>query len=185
MKQTSYFIIKYLINIINRCERKYSKMVIFIESIIACLLFTIAVVPSCIRNPLDWIDDYPPAIRKRVKKLGLIKNEKKADLKIIIKKLIFCVVVLLGLSFIVHKFNGANTFIEGVLYSYLLWNIVNWYDAFVIDCIWFCHSKRVIIPGTEDMKEYKDYLFHIRGSFKGMILGLPICLLTGALVLLF
>ena len=35
------------------------------------------------------------------------------------------------------------------------------------------------------MKEYKDYLFHIKGGFKGVLFGLPACLLAGAFVLLF
>ncbi len=33
------------------------------------------------------------------------------------------------------------------------------YDAIVLDCIWFCHSKQFIIAGTEDMtKEYKEFI---------------------------
>ena len=68
------------------------------------------------------------------------------------------------MALVVYKFNGADTFVKGFLYSYLLWNVVNWWDAIFIDCIWFCHSKKVIIPGTEKMKEYKDYWFHIKGN---------------------
>ena len=66
-----------------------------------------------------------------------------------------------------------------------LWNIVNWWDAIVLDCLWFCHCKKVIIPGTEGMKEYKDYLFHIKGSLKGMLYGIPASLLVGILVVIF
>ena len=58
---------------------------------------------------------------------------------------------------------------------------MNWYDAFVIDCLWACHDRRVRIPGTEDMKEYQDYWFHIKGSLKGQLLGLPVALLVGGL----
>src|SRR5699024_12343622 len=50
-----------------------------------------------------------------------------------------------------------------------------------LDCIWFCHSKKVRIPGTEDMEEYKDYRFHIRQSCIGMLLGLPACLAVGVI----
>lgn len=36
--------------------------------------------------------------------------------------------------------------------------------------MWFCHSKRARIPGTEDMdEEHRDYRFHIRQSCKGML----------------
>ena len=40
------------------------------------------------------------------------------------------------------------------------------------------------IPGTEDMKEYKDYLFHIGQSCIGTLIGLPACAVIGALVAL-
>lgn len=63
--------------------------------------------------------------------------------------------------------------------------VVDWYDALVIDCLWFCHSKRCIIPRTEDMTTaYHDYGFHIRGSVKGMLIGPQVCLLVGGLTAL-
>ena len=31
------------------------------------------------------------------------------------------------------------------------------------------------------MKEYQDYWFHIKGSLKGQIIGLPVALLVGGL----
>ncbi len=45
-----------------------------------------------------------------------------------------------------------------LLISYGLWFAVVRYDAFIIDCVWFTHSKKVIISGTEDMvDEYYNY----------------------------
>ena len=82
---------------------------------------------------------------------------------------------------VLKQFNGADTFWKGFRDSYLIWLIIDWYDALILDCIWFCHSKKVRIPGTEDMEEYKDYRFHIRQSCIGMLLGLPACLAVGAI----
>lgn len=46
-----------------------------------------------------------------------------------------------------------------------------------------CHSKKLIIPGTEDwVDSYKDYKFYFIGSLKGMVLGLPVCLMVGVIV---
>ena len=161
-------------------------MVIFVESVIGCLLFSIIAGGMTYLKPLSMISDYPPEIQNRVRELGLISDEQKRYSKSdIIRKLIAIIVFGIILAFVVHKFNGADTFIKGLGYSYLLWNIVNWWDAIFIDCVWFCHSKRVIIPGTEDMKEYKDYLFHIKGGLKGMLFGIPACLLVGVFVLIF
>ena len=61
---------------------------------------------------------------------------------------------------------------QGFIESYLIWLIIDWYDALILDCIWFCHSRKVRILGTEEMKEYKDYRFHIKQSCIGMLLGL-------------
>ena len=66
-----------------------------------------------------------------------------------------------------------------------LWVIVNWFDALVLDCLWFCHDKHFVIPGTEDMTEaYHDYGFHIKGAFIGMLLGIPAALVAGLFVIL-
>lgn len=158
-------------------------MTFLIESIILCLIFTLTVPLYGLRNPLSMIDDYPPAIQARVRELGLISSERPQ--KRIAAKLVFCLLAAAALAVILRIFNGADTFLSGFVNSFLLWLVVDWYDALVIDCLWFCHSKRCVIPGTEDMTAaYHDYGFHIRESVKGMLIGLPVCLLVGGLTAL-
>jgi hypothetical protein len=61
--------------------------------------------------------------------------------------------------------------------------VVNLYDLIVLDWGIFCHSKKLKIPGTEDMeKEYKDYFFHVKGAFIGIILGLIVALSSGCII---
>lgn len=161
-------------------------MVIFIESLIGIILFTIIVVYLTLRDPLASVGDYPPKVKERCEQLKLIpKRKKRFTRKDIIRKTVAMVVFVILFSFILYKFNGADTFAKGFIDSYILWLIIDWYDALVLDCIWFCHSKKVRIPGTEDMKEYKDYLFHIKQSCIGMVLGLPVCILVGLVVKMF
>ena len=159
-------------------------MVILIESIIGCLLFTIIAGGMTYLKPLSMINSYPPAIQEKVLELGLItKEEKSKSKKNILKKIIALFLLVFIILYVVYKFNGANTFLKGFGYSYLLWAIINWWDALVIDCLWFCHSKRVIIKGTEGMKEYKDYWFHIKGALIGCLYGIPACLLVGLFII--
>ena len=67
----------------------------------------------------------------------------------------------------------------------MIWTIVDWYDAFILDCGWFCHSKKCIIPGAEDLTDaYHDYMFHIKGSAVGMLIGLPCCLIPGVVAMI-
>ena len=161
-------------------------MLFLTEAIVMCLLFTAMVAASVLTNPLNWISDYPPAIQQRAMELGLVPTDKKrltpAEL---VRKAVGSILIVVLLSLLLTYVNGAETFREGFLWSYGLYAVVAWYDAFVIDILWFCHSKRVILPGTEDMVEsYHDYRFHIRMSLLGMVLGLPICLLVGLGVVL-
>ncbi len=131
-------------------------MILLVECLIGIILFTIIVVPMSVISAKD-------IIRKAV-----------------------AIIVLVALAvFVMLKVNHAETFLQGFGYSMVIWLAITWFDALVLDCIWFCHSKRMRIPGTEDMKEYKDYLFHIKQSCIGTLIGLPACALIGLLVMLF
>ncbi len=161
-------------------------MTIFLEILISCLIFMIVAGGMTYVNPLSMINNYPKPIQDKVKELGLIKDEQTiTSKKTIIKKIFAIILLVVILAFVVHKYNDATTFFKGFIDSYIIWTSVNWCDALLIDCLWFCHSKRVIIPGTEGMKEYKDYWFHIKGTLIGMLYGIPACLLVGLLVLIF
>ena len=155
-------------------------MTFLIETLIACAIFTLFVFLLS-RNPIKSIYNYPPAIVARCEQLGLVNAGNKPGGAAIYAKKISALLlfgVLLGL--LVRYANGCTTFWRGALTAYALWVAVNWFDALVLDCLWFCHDKRFIIPGTEDMTAaYHDHGFHIKGALIGMLLGLPSALIAG------
>lgn len=162
---------------------------ILIEAIVLCGLFTIccmSLVGVTMKN-LDSVKlDYPQPIVQRLIEQGRISSERPLSLFERIKKK-WPAIIVFGIieGLLVRYINGCTTFISGFGISYLLWTIVDWYDAFVIDCLWFCHSKRCVIPGTEDLIDaYHDYMFHIKGSCAGMLLGLPCSLIAGFITFL-
>ncbi len=160
-----------------------------IEAVLICLIFTLSCFASAgnIMKHLELAKlNYPPEIVQRLIDLRLVSGDKPLPLiQRIRKKWPAMIVVGLLLGLIVRYINGCTTFLAGFGTSYLLWIIVDWYDALILDCLWFCHSKRCIIPGTEDLTEaYHDYRFHIKGSCAGMLIGLPCCLLAGAIALI-
>ena len=119
-------------------------MVVMIESLIGILLFTILIVPLTLKNPLTSVGDYPPAIREKCIELGLIeKREQRFTRADIIRKGTALLVFVFVFAFILKQFNGADTFWKGFRDSYLIWLIIDWYDALILDCLWFCHSKKV------------------------------------------
>lgn len=162
-------------------------MIFVIEAIVLCLLFTAIVVPSVIKNPLAWISDYPPEIQKCVQEMGMIPiKQKPISIAVVVRKAVAGLLMVIVLTAALIYINEAKTFAEGFRLSYGLCAVIVWYDALVLDCLWFCHSKKVVIPGTESLeKSYHDYWFHIKMSMIGMLLIVPIGLLTGLAVMVF
>lgn len=156
-------------------------MALIIEIVLAIVLFTVLIVSLTLKNPLTSVGDYPPAIRARCIELGLIERQEQRFTK---QDILRKAIALIVFAFLLKHVNGTDTFWQGFRDAYLIWLAINWYDTLILDCIWFCHSKRVRIPGTEDMEEYKDYAFHIKQSCVGMLLGLPTCLAVEIIVTL-
>ena len=158
-------------------------VIILAEIVILTILFTVAVVADS-REPVNTVYDMPKPIIDRCLELGLIDETKKADSpQTRRKKLCAALVVAVIMTLVLIFVNHAENFAQGFGISYFVWLVIDWYDCFVIDWGWVCHSKKLIIPGTEDLVDsYKDYKFHFMGSVKGMLLGLPASLLVGVMV---
>ena len=160
-------------------------MVLAIECVVFCIIFTLIILPAQYKDPISMIMSYPPNVRKRVEKLpqyeGCIKEREK---KHICKKLfgVFFFAVILA---IVAYFSGCRDFSDTFFHVLALFFAVNLYDMLVLDWGIFCHSKKLRIPGTEDMdKDYKDYLFHVKGALVGTAIGIIVAVLSGVMILL-
>lgn len=157
-------------------------MIIIIESIILCLLFTVMVYFMS-REPIKTLFNYPPKIQERVKSLSEYKDKIPTKENKVTTKFFACIVFLIIICIVLRFINGYTTFIDSFKYGFLLWTIVNLWDVIVLDIIWFCHDKHFVFKGTEDMvSEYHNYLFHIKGFFIGEGLALIICLLAGIII---
>ncbi|MBR3511630.1 MAG: hypothetical protein IKN74_01555 [Clostridia bacterium] len=155
---------------------------ILIESIILCALFTIMVFIMS-KDPIKTLYNYPPKIQERVKTLESYKDKIPSNENKIGAKVCASIIFLVILCTVLRYINGYTTFWESFKYGFLLWTIVNLYDVLVLDIIWFCHDTRFVFNGTEDMiKEYRNYLFHIKGFFIGEGLGLIICTIAGLII---
>lgn len=161
-------------------------MVLIIESIILCGLFTLMVIPQLYNNPLNCIMSYPTTIRQRVESLPQYQSSiKKYEAKHITVKLLFALICIILMAVIAWA-SGSRTFLEAFFHIFILLFAVNLYDLFILDIWLFCHNKRVIIPGTEDMvKEYKSPAHHIKGAFIGTIIALIVATLSSVIIVLF
>jgi len=155
-----------------------------IECVIICVVFTILVVTAAKKgDPIDLVYDYPQPIIDRAYELGLISQDRKTLRRsVLIKKCIAMAILGIPLGFLARYVNHADTFLKGFLVIYGIGVVVSVYD-FLIDCVWFCHDKSLIIPGTEDLTDsYHDYMFHARASLRGLLLTLPAAIVAGIVV---
>ncbi|MDO4778300.1 MAG: hypothetical protein Q4A42_01935 [Tissierellia bacterium] len=160
-------------------------MLLLIECIVACIVFHILVYNSVTKNPISWISSYPPAIRNRLVELGLVSEKQKTHfsvVEVIRKAVAFAVFILLG-GILIFYLNCVRTFLGAFFPMLAIMMAITWYDAVVVDCLWFCNSHKVRIKGTEDMdKEYKNCRFHIIESVKGTVISLVISVFTAIFV---
>lgn len=157
-------------------------MIIVVESIVLCLIFTVMVFVMS-RDPIKIVYNYPPKIQERVKSLKEYKNKIPTKKNKILTKAIASIIFLIIICIVLRYINGYATFIDSFKYGFLLWTIVNLWNVIVLDIIWFCHDKHFVLKGTEDMvEEYHNYKFHIKGFLIGEILAVIICALTGAII---
>lgn len=158
-------------------------MILFVECVISCAVFTLIILPSLYKDPIKHIMSYPKEIRDRVENLpqykDVIKVEEKRHLSVkLIAVLIFAIILA-----VVAYYSGAKNFKSAYIHVFILFFVVNIYDMIVLDIGLFCHSKRTRIPGTEDMdKEYKNPWHHIKGAVIGIVIGTIVALLSGAIV---
>ena len=160
-------------------------MILVIECVILCIVFTLIILPAQYKDPMVMIMSYPPNVIKRVEELpqyaGCIKEKEKKH----ISKKIFGLFFFAILLAIVAYFSGCREFIDTFFHVFMLFFVVNIYDMLVLDWVIFCHSTKLRIPGTEDMdKDYTDYLFHVKGAMKGIVIGIIVAILSGVIMLL-
>ena len=156
-----------------------------IESGAFCLLFTL--IALLMRKNIKFAAlNYPPKIVERLIALGKIKEEKPLPVgKRLLKKLPILVIYIAGFTCLFYFVNGCRTFLEGFISMAIVMGIFDWYDAFFLDCVLFCNTKLFVLEGTEDMtQEYHDYMFHIKGSLRGMILVIIGSLVIGGIIAL-
>ncbi len=157
-------------------------MIIAIEGTVLCLIFGLMVYIMS-RKPIKTLFNYPPKIQERVKTLPEYKAEIPTQKNKVAAKIGASIMFVIILSLILRYINGCETFLIAFIHGFCLFTIVNLFDLLVLDIIWFCHDPYFVFKGTEDMvKEYHNYLFHLKGFFIGEGLALIICALAGAAV---
>jgi hypothetical protein len=93
---------------------------------------------------------YPKAVQERAFEIGLtdretVKRKRKRFMTA------FYIVMLTALVLIIAVWNRVSGFKTAYLQALLFLEVMNIYDAIVIDKLWVGHSKFWILKGTEDI----------------------------------
>ena len=125
-------------------------MLIIIQLILFCLLFTAMVKLAVWRGAIDGLYFYPKPVQERAFAIGLTDRETVARKR---KRFMipFFLVMLSALVLIIGLWNGVRRFWPAYWQALLFLEVMNWYDGVVIDRLWVGHSRFWIIPGTEEI----------------------------------
>ena len=152
--------------------------VILVELGIMCLVFFVLVIGLLLISPLTFISGYPPEIQEQYYKSQNKESVKEQmTLTMKIKKVVALIAFMFIFAWMLH-IAGADSFIQGVLLSYLYMLVLFAWDTFFLDWILFANIKRLRLPGTEHMeREYHQKWFHI----KACIPMIPVFMIGGIL----
>ena len=125
-------------------------MMIIVQLILYCLLFTEMVRLAVRGGAVNGLYFYPKPVQKRAIEIGLTTQDTVSRKRKHFMAM-FYIVMLAALLLIIGFWNRVTDFKTAYLQSLLFLEVMNWYDGIVIDKVWVGHSKFWVLPGTEDI----------------------------------
>lgn len=158
-------------------------MVFAIESIAACVLFTVLLEIATVNRREVFVNDYPPVVTDKLRQIGLIAENPPAKKSDIIRKLIAIIIYAVLFALLLRYVNGITTFLKGALTAYALWLVVDWYDFLVVDILLAPFDKFYKRAGISAFEKSAVW-FHCKASIRGMVIGIIFAPIVGFIVML-
>ncbi|CAM3149232.1 hypothetical protein [Stackebrandtia soli] len=132
-------------------------------SLAFCVAFTILLVTTALIANDAWVHDYPRAIRDRYGP----KSERGRRATVVAGVvLLFATIAtpLIAMLDLAARTGATPGFLDGAMFGVVM--MLAWivYDLVVLDWLLFCtiRPRFLVLPGTEDMPEYRDKAFHVK-----------------------
>lgn len=153
---------------------------IFIEGMLLSVFFCFVILGMLVYNPRLLLNDYPQSIRLSVPP----KTPKETKLSKAIGTPFAALLVIA--PFISTLYYDEISFIHTFLHPFLVFTIVSLVDLIVLDWLIFCliTPDFVVIPGTQGMKDYKNYRFHLIAFLKGTVVYGVLCIIVAGIRML-
>ena len=160
-------------------------MIILIQLILYCLLFTAMVMYAVRGGAIDGLYFYPKPVQERAMDIGLTTKEvMQKKRKFFMTE--FYIVMLTALVLIIGLWNKISDFKAAYFQALLFLEVMNIYDGIIIDKIWVGYSKFWIIPGCEDIPYIQTWGQVLKKrSFLAMIWIAGAAIVAGIVVVLF
>ena len=160
-------------------------MIILIQLIFYCVLFTAMVKYAVRGGAIDGLYFYPKAVQERAIEIGLTTREvMQKKRKVFMTE--FYIVMLTALVLIIGLWNRISDFKTAYIQALLFLEVMNIYDGIVIDKIWVGYSKFWILPGCEDIPYVQNWGQVLKKrSFLAMIWIAGAAIVAGIVVVLF
>lgn len=108
-------------------------MLLVIQCIVCCVVFTLIILPAQYKDPLCMIASYPSAVRKRVSELPEYKDVITEKEKKHMGKKVFGIFFFSGVLAAIAYLSGCRSFSETFFHVFVLFFAVNIYDMIVLD----------------------------------------------------
>ena len=157
-------------------------MIFLMECVVACILFTLMIKLATWKQQVAFTNDYPPIVTDKLRAKGLIAQKPPARRSDYIRKAVAMVVFAFLFALMLRHVNGLNSFLPAALTAYALWLVVDWYDFAVVDVLLAPFDKFYRLSEVSAF-EPSAVKFHFIHSIYGMVLGLPVAVAAGLLVM--
>jgi hypothetical protein len=129
-------------------------------------LFGLVLLGGVLAAPDAMVQDYPPAIRERYGPKSP-RGERVGKVMALLLLAAIAGTTTGGILALRDGLGGSVGFWPGFVFGAILIAALHVFDLLVVDWLLFCtiRPRWLVLPGTEGMPEYRDWLFHVKVLF--------------------
>lgn len=154
---------------------------ILLHGLILSIGISLIILGGTAVNPRMMLNEYPPEIQARVP--PITTAEKRGQILVMVCFLGFMLLVLIYSNAQVVARSGEASFVPLFVNTYLVFEIFNLFDLIVLDywVLLVLKPKFLFIEGVESLEEYQPFTHHLKGFYKGLLIGLVLSLIIAAI----
>lgn len=156
---------------------------ILVHGIILSIGLSVILLGGMYLNPRLMQGDYPKEIQAQLPPLTNTDKRQRVIMGLVFY--IFLLVVLLYSNAQLIARTGDKSFLPIFLNTYLVFEIFNIVDLFIIDYFvtMVLKPRALFIPGVEHLERYNTFRFHFRGFLIGLVVGVIVSLVVSVISL--